>query len=98
MGGGRGGRHSGAGIRWKEAVKSLLEQLLKTPEDSLLHLEAISDSARELEKSAGCWGRDMQQAASLLPSVVRMRLSRTLDCDRRWLTQATLSTALTMPT
>lgn len=56
-GGGGGGRHSGAGIRWKEAVKSLLEQLLKTLEDSLLHLEAISDSARELEKSAGCWGQ-----------------------------------------
>lgn len=34
-------------------VKSLLQQLLKTTEASLLHGEAVSDRARELEKSAG---------------------------------------------
>lgn len=65
----------------------------------LLPTEPISDGERELEKWAGCRSETRGQAVILLPSVVRMLPpSYTLDCDRRWLTEAILSTPLTVPT
>lgn len=62
-----GGRHSGEGTRWEGAVKSLLQQLLKTTEVSLLHGEAVSDRARELETSAGCWAETHNRLQAYCP-------------------------------